>query len=95
VPSPRRSWHEPGLGKRLGKLAGALGDAPFQLVVRVLQRCLGVLALGDIDEGDHRAGDPRRLREVEDAARIEFWDGVLSAIEHARPTEKSLFAATG
>ena len=47
------------------------------------------------------AGDPRKLREAEQAAReaiearIEFWDGVLSALECARPIERPRLAVAG
>jgi hypothetical protein len=59
----------------------------------------GPLSLRMLDE--LCAGDPRKLREAEQAARaaiearIEFWDGVLGAIERARTAEKSRLAAAG
>jgi hypothetical protein len=52
----------------------------------------GPLSLCMLDE--LCAGDPRKLREVEQtareaiAARIEFWDGVLSALERERLVDK-------
>ena len=57
----------------------------------------GPLSLRMLDE--LCAGDPRKLREAEQAAReaiearIEFWDGVLSALECARPIGKLRLAA--
>jgi hypothetical protein len=59
----------------------------------------GPLSLRMLDE--LCAGDPRKLREAEQAAReaiaarIEFWDGVLGALECERSVEKPRLAATG
>jgi hypothetical protein len=57
----------------------------------------GPLSLRMLDE--LCAGDPRKLREAEQAAReaiearIEFWDGVLSALERERSAEKPRLVA--
>jgi hypothetical protein len=59
----------------------------------------GPLSLRMLDELCE--GNPYKLREAERAARdaiaarIDFWDGVLSAIESARPAEPVRRAATG
>jgi hypothetical protein len=57
----------------------------------------GPLSLRMLDE--LCAGDPHKVREAEQAARaaiaarIEFWDGVLSALEYARSVEEPRLAA--
>jgi hypothetical protein len=59
----------------------------------------GPLSLRMLDE--LCAGDPRKLREAEQAARtaiearIEFWDGVLGSLELQRPAEKPRRLAAG
>jgi hypothetical protein len=59
----------------------------------------GPLSLRMLDE--LCAGDPRKLREAEQAARaaiearIEFWDGVLSALQRARADANPRLAARG
>ena len=59
----------------------------------------GPLSLRMLDE--LCAGDPRKLREAEQAAReaiearIEFWDGVLSALECNRVDDRRLSLAVG
>jgi hypothetical protein len=57
----------------------------------------GPLSLRMLDE--LCAGDPHKVREAEQAARaaiaarIEFWDGVLSTLEYTRSVEKPRLAA--